>query len=396
VATAAKADIDAKVVGYDKELAKFDQVRDLEAKASMDAYEYGLYQIQSTLATKVRAYEDDTRESGRNHTTEIAVATATASAEEQLYKQQHSAWHVFIDDVASSFQTTFSDFVSTFPDFILKGKMVDFAKFFKNIVGDILKSFTDMVSSMVTDWIKRFLTDTLINSTAKAAATAAKSLTDVVGKGVEDLTGKAAAGVGQLANVGGQAVAGAATSVINTVANVVTAAASVLELLKGPQKQTDVTYWLKMIKDLDQETHDRIKDIVAIMVYEQAQGDEKWNFMNTLNGLVAAGNNLLGDIAGGIRSMCSKIGATFDSGITRISSPISGANLAGLEPEYVVPESKVPGFVSAMSSPSSGRVTVEAKLIPLNPMLSAWAIGFFPKATKDEIVTVHPNGVRRK
>ena len=172
----------------------------------------------------------------------------------------------------------------------------------KSLVGGLWKDIKDTFFTLVGDLAKKWLTDFLENiilkKTSEALATAASNMIDTVGKGIADTASKGAGAIGDVAGVAGKAVGGVATGVISTIANVVTAVASVLDLFKGPQKQTDVTYWLKMIKDLDQEMHDMFRDLIGIMVYEQAQGDEKWWFAVNQIDLAKETNSLLNDIWG--------------------------------------------------------------------------------------------------
>jgi hypothetical protein len=198
-------------------------------------------------------------------------------------KDFSDSWAGSLNQLSQQFGSTFSSFVSTWSwDKIVNGQ-INFKPFFADLWKNIKDTFFQLVGELATKWLKTFVEDALMKGTAKGAASAASSVIS---------------GVGDVVGVGAKAVTGVATGVINTVANVVTAVASVLDLLKGPQKQTDVTYWLKMIKDLDQEMHDMFRDLIAIMVYEQAQGDEKWNFQVEQINVAKETNSLLNDIWG--------------------------------------------------------------------------------------------------
>jgi len=114
----------------------------------------------------------------------------------------------------------------------------------------IYDAFSQMVADMITKWVKDFLVS-LVSETATAAGKATASLVGI-GKTVMQTTGDVA---GAAAKTATGAISGVATSLVNTISGVVTAVASVLNLFKKAD-YSSMTYWLKMIKDLNQEMRD--------------------------------------------------------------------------------------------------------------------------------------------
>ena len=89
--------------------------------------------------------------------------------------------------------------------------------------------FATAVEEMATIWLTKFISKLVLGS-ADAGASIAKNVAGPVSS-IADSAGKAASGfLGALGSVG----------------SIITAITSVISLLKGPQKQTDVTYWLKL------------------------------------------------------------------------------------------------------------------------------------------------------
>ena len=140
---------------------------------------------------------------------------------------------------------------------------------------------------------------------------------------------------------------------INTVANVVTAAAAVLELLKGPEKQTDVTYWLKLIKDLGQEDHDRLRDITNWLF------NEAWPKIYTLSDSMVDAVGVLRNIESrmidemeylipiekNIALLASKIPAAASGAVLMAPSLIIGGEQAPRIPEIITP---LPDYLAAV------------------------------------------------
>lgn len=188
------------------------------------------------------------------------------------------------NDIAQGFGDTFSKFVETWSVDKLFKLDIDFKTFFKNIWADIKDSFFRMIGEIATKWLKGFLEDILVKKTSEAAASAATSLTNMA-----TTTTSAMSGLGTL--VGGIAtaiatvlttIATAVATVIVTMATAIATAATILAAAApaiitvaaialgiyavasaiasifggGGGKQTDVTYWLKMMWADGKETHD--------------------------------------------------------------------------------------------------------------------------------------------
>jgi len=133
--------------------------------------------------------------------------------------------------------------------------------------GTIKQQFFDMTAKMITEW-----TFSLIKNMVSSAASGGKKITETLGSSVAEM-GKTAASVGttiggiivSLAKAiatGAKILAGAAKDIliVGAVALALYAGFKAIQaLFKGPSKQTDVTYWLKMIKDNTQIIADHIR-----------------------------------------------------------------------------------------------------------------------------------------
>jgi hypothetical protein len=98
--------------------------------------------------------------------------------------------------------------------------------------------FATAVQEMATIWLTRFISKLILGSIDAGAAIAKN-----VGSAVSNIASSA-----------GQAASGFLSS-LGSLGSIVTAITSVIQLLKGPQKQTDVTYWLKLLWELAQNTY---------------------------------------------------------------------------------------------------------------------------------------------
>jgi len=162
-------------------------------------------------------------------------------------------WAGAFSHLSQAFGQTFQSFVETWSWDKLINSKINFKAFFKDIWGNIKETFFTLIGDLAAKWVKTFLEETLLKKTAEAAAGAAKS---VMGN------------IGDVAGAGAKALTGVATSTIDTISGVVTAITGVLELFKGPEKQTDVTYWLKLLKDLTQEIHDSWLEVYRWLLTE--------------------------------------------------------------------------------------------------------------------------------
>ncbi len=258
-------------------------------------------------------------------------------------------------DLSKQFGSTFQSFVETWSwDKIINGK-INFKSFFNDIWKDIKDTFFRLIGDLAAQWIEGFLEKVILKKTGEALASAATNITST-----------AASTIGDIAGAAGKGVAGLAGGVINTVANVVSAVTGVLDLLKGPQKQTDVTYWLKMIKDLNQEMHDMMRDMVAIMVYEQGQGDEKWWFAVTLNNLVEAGNRTLADISTGIGNVINALGTVPKAATGAVFEKPTLTWIAENGPEAAIPLARTGNVPQAISVNATGGAGSEQPAAVMN------------------------------
>lgn len=99
--------------------------------------------------------------------------------------------------------------------------------------------FATAIEEMATVWITKFVGN-LISGLGDIGTT----IKDTVG-GALDTVSKTAG-----------SIASGLLSSLGSIGSIISGITSVLELFKGPQKQTDVTYWLKLISDNTQEIHD--------------------------------------------------------------------------------------------------------------------------------------------
>jgi hypothetical protein len=297
IMAAARAGEEAAITGWNNQAQEFSKIESMKMKLSMSGSDYTAWSMAEETRLKIQAVETNITLTREQKNGQIAILQEGLALQQELAAQEASIWNGVISSISSSFSSTISSWAQTLSwDNIFNGKAL------KSLVGGLWKDIKDTFFTLVGDLAKKWLTDFLesiiLKKTSEALATAAAGMVDTIGKGIADTASKGAGAIGDIAGAAGKGVAGVAGGVINTISGVITAAASVLELLKGPQKQTDVTYWLKMIKDLNQEMHDMFRDLIAIQVYEQEQGDEKWNFMVEQINLAKDANGLLNNIWG--------------------------------------------------------------------------------------------------
>jgi hypothetical protein len=112
---------------------------------------------------------------------------------------------------------------------------INFKKYFNEAFDNVKEAFFRMIGEMVADKVLGMFKG-LFSNIAKEGKEALGGVASVAG----DL-GKSAGGI-----------ASGLLSSLGSIGSIVSGITGVIELLKGPQKQTDVTYWLKMIKDNSQ------------------------------------------------------------------------------------------------------------------------------------------------
>ncbi len=113
----------------------------------------------------------------------------------------------------------------------------------KSLWTNIKRFFGTAVEEMLTVWLTgpNSWLGGILSGTGKAK------------KAIEDVGGKN--GLGGLADTA-KAMSGGFLSALGSVGSIISGIVGLLELLKGPQKQTDVTYWLKLQWELQREMHD--------------------------------------------------------------------------------------------------------------------------------------------
>lgn len=261
-------------------------------------------------------------------------------------------WAGAFSHLTQAFGDTFQSFVETWSwDKLVNGK-INFKEFFKDIWGNIKETFFTLVGDLAAKWVTDFLEKALLKKTAEAAAGAAGSIIS---------------NIGDVAGAGAKAVTGAATSVIDTVSGVVTAITGVLDLLKGPQKQTDVTYWLKLIKDLTQEIRDSWFVVFNWLLTEVwphiyttsnaavdsvgvLHGIESrlWETQDILKGFFTLGE----DIRNKISDVVAAIGGLGGAEEGRVSTRSELVMVHGSPevPEYIIPKNKLPLFSAPLEA----------------------------------------------
>lgn len=134
------------------------------------------------------------------------------------------------NDIATGFGSTIQEWLTgatTFKDFL------------EGIWGNIKDSFFRMIGEMASSAVLGKFKD-LFSGIASAGKDALGGISKVAGN-IGQAAGSAASGF---------------LSALGSVGSIITGITSVISLLQGPQKQTDVTFWLKLSKDLQQEMHD--------------------------------------------------------------------------------------------------------------------------------------------
>lgn len=116
---------------------------------------------------------------------------------------------------------------------------INFKKYFGEAFDSVKDAFFRMVGEMVSEKVLGMFKG--LFSKVKNEGSDVLSKISGAGKDIASSAGSAASGF---------------LSALGSVGSIITGITSVISLLQGPQKQTDVTYWLKLIKDLTQEAHD--------------------------------------------------------------------------------------------------------------------------------------------
>jgi hypothetical protein len=206
-----------------------------------------------------------------------------------------------------------------------------FSHFLKEVWGDIWQNFGQLISDMAAKWVMDFITPT-VDETKKIGTAISESVSGPVSD-IADSAGQAASGF---------------LSALGSVGSIITAIASVISLLKGPQKQTDVTYWLKLQWELLQNSYnffigeltwklDTIKNAVDGTIKQgitkiSTATQKSRDYLQTI-----ASKNYLKDVVGYLKDIAT--------GIENLPGAASGAvfmmptlaRLAEREPEIIMP-----------------------------------------------------------
>jgi len=169
---------------------------------------------------------------------ELEKATGSAETATRTIKGYFDGLY---NDIASGWGSTIQKWLeggTTLKDFLVS-------------LWDTVKAgFFRMVGEMATEWMMGFVKK-LIDGAAD------------VGKGIVSSVG---AVTGGLAKTAGSIASGLLSS-LGSIGSIVSGITSVIELFKGPQKQTDVTYWLKMIKDNSQIIVNYMADTIVVATH---------------------------------------------------------------------------------------------------------------------------------
>jgi len=202
------------------------------------------------------------------------------------------------NNIAQGFGDTFQTFIETWSIDKLLKMDIDFKEFFKDLWGNIKESFFTMVGEIATKWVKGLLEDIFIKKTKEAAISAGESIAGVgtsvttLGTTVAGIAGAIATVITTLATAIATAIGtiavGLATALVTLATAIATAAtilaAAAVPLLivgaiaiaifagfkaieslfgGGGGKQTDVTYWLKLMWADGKELHDWVINLPA-------------------------------------------------------------------------------------------------------------------------------------
>jgi len=267
-------------------------------------------------------------------------------AAETATKETKNHFDGLYNDIARGFGDTTSGLLGeickglNFADMEFFKHGINFKKYFEEAFEGIKQAFFRQIGEM----------------TSEAILDKFKGLFKSVGKSGQDaMSGiaNAATGANKVAQGIGQAAGSAASgflSAAGSIASIVTAVASVADLLKGPQKQTDVTFWLKLIKDLTQEAHDWlfINAQEKLNYFAEKLEDIKikaGDMVYTRLDAVCVKLDWIGRIGEGIQDAIGKLkGAQFGAVLT--SPQLVMTHGTPTRPEYIIPEPDLRGLMA--------------------------------------------------
>ena len=247
------------------------------------------------------------------------------------------------NNIAQGFGDTFQTFIETWSVDKLLKMDIDFKEFFKGIWGNIKESFFTMIGELATKWVKGFLEDILIKKTAEAATSVGTSMTTVgtamtsVGTIVTGIATAIATVITTLATAIATAIGTIAVGLATALVTLATAIASAATILAaaavpllivgaiaiaifagfkaieslfggGGGKQTDVTYWLKLMWADGKELHDWIINLPAAYfnTWHNFFFNTEWATRETVTVLYAI-KDFLGPILTALQSIDSQI-----------------------------------------------------------------------------------------
>ncbi len=259
----------------------------------------------------------------------------------------------YFDGLYNDIATSFGDAASGLIGDIFKGidlanmkfweGGVNFKKYFCEAIDTVKEAFFRTIGEMVSDAILGKFKN-LFSSIAKSGKESLSGITDVAGN-----LGKAAGGI-----------ASGLLSSLGSIGSIVTGITSVISLLQGPQKQTDVTFWLKLIKDLTQEAHDWmfINAQEKLNYYAEKLEDIKiksGDMVYTRLDAVCVKLDWIGRIGEGIQDAIGKLKGA-QSGAVLTSPQLVMTHGTPTRPEYIIPGPNLKGFVaSAQAGQASGK-----------------------------------------
>lgn len=259
------------------------------------------------------------------------------------------------NDIARGFGDTFKTFVETWSVDKLLKMDIDFKAFFKDLWGNIKESFFTMVGEMATRWVKSFIEESLMKKTAEAATSVGSSMASVgtavssIGSMIAGIATGIASAIVTLAT----AIATAATTlaaaapallVVGGIALAIFAGFKAIESLfgGGGGKQTDVTYWLKLIHINIQELHDWVINLpnAYFNTWHNFFFNTEWATRETVTVLYAI-KDFLGPMLGALQSIDSQMSKLKGAQHGMVSTATQLVTVHGTpaEPEIILPSS---------------------------------------------------------
>jgi hypothetical protein len=304
----------------------------------------------------------DTYEKIKGGLGDMADKSRETTAESQGYFD--GLWN----DIATGFGNTVQEWLTgatTFKDFL------------EGIWGNIKDSFFRMIGEMASSAVLGKFKD-LFSGIASAGKDALGGISKVAGN-IGQAAGSAASGF---------------LSALGSVGSIVTGITSVISLLQGPQKQTDVTYWLKFIRESTLETRDWlfINAQEKLNYFAEKLEDIKikaGDMVSTRLDVVCTKLDWIGKIAEGVLTALGKLkGAQFGARLTEPQLVMTHGTPE--RPEYIIPEPDLKGF---MASAQAGQAAGKAGATDVNVTFQISAVDgdSVEKITRTKIVPVLQN-----